>query len=122
MKMNYFVLGTNDREAANAFYDALFSETGFARAMETDRMTYWMHEGDAFAVAEPINGEPARHGNGTMAGFGLESSEQVDDLYKKALELGGTSEGTPGQRGPYYSCYVRDLDQNKLCFGHFTGM
>ena len=38
----------------------------------------------------------------------------------KVLELGGTSEGEVMQRGPYYSAYVRDLDGNKLCFGHMA--
>ena len=39
---------------------------------------------------------------------------------KKALELGATDEGEPGQRVPtFYGAYVRDLDGNKLTFCKF---
>jgi predicted lactoylglutathione lyase len=41
----------------------------------------------------------------------------VKRLQKKAIELGGCSEGEPNPRGPFFSAYVRDLDNNKLCFG-----
>lgn len=115
MQMNYFVAGTNNMAAATAFYDQLFGHVGIAQAMRTERMTYWLGDGFAFAVAEPFDGEPATHGNGTMIGFNVGSADQVDALYRKVLELGGSDEGKPGQRGPYYSAYVRDLDNNKIC-------
>ena len=51
-----------------------------------------------------------------MIGFSVGSTEEVKRLYKKAIELGGTSEGEPSQKGPRFSGYVRDLDKNKLCF------
>ena len=42
-------------------------------------------------------------------------------MYAKALELGGTDEGAPGERFPgFYAAYFRDLDGNKLnccCMG-----
>lgn len=117
MKMNYFVVGTNDRDAAAKFYDALFEGTGFAQAMATDRMTYWMSERAAFAVATPFDEEPATKGNGMMVGFDAGSNDEVERLHQKAIDLGGTCEGAPNLRGPYFSAYVRDLDQNKICFG-----
>lgn len=119
MKMNYFVLGTNDLEASTQFYDALFEETAFNQTLSTERMTFWQAEDkdSAFAVAIPFNQESATNGNGTMVGFSVASSDEVTRLYKKAIELGGTCEGEPNQRGPRYSAYVRDLDKNKLVFG-----
>jgi predicted lactoylglutathione lyase len=43
--------------------------------------------------------------------------EGVDKLYAKALSLGASDEGPPGERLPvFYGAYVRDLDGNKLCF------
>jgi predicted lactoylglutathione lyase len=43
------------------------------------------------------------------------SKEAVDRIYKKAIELGGTDEGAPGQRNPrFYGGYFRDPDGNKL--------
>ncbi|MCV6620538.1 MAG: VOC family protein [Cellvibrionaceae bacterium] len=118
MKMNYFVLGTNNMAAAIKFYDALFEPTDYKQTFATDRMTYWQGEdsGSAFAVAIPYNEEPATNGNGTMVGFSLDSSEEVSKLYHKALELGGRCEGEPNQRGPRFSAYVRDLDNNKIVF------
>ena len=39
---------------------------------------------------------------------------------EKAIELGATDEGEPGQRVPtFYGAYVRDLDGNKLTFCKF---
>ena len=118
MKMNYFVVGTNDLKAATQFYDSLFEQTEFNQVLTNERMTFWQGEDEdsAFAVAIPFNEEPANNGNGTMIGFGVESTEEVKRLYNKAIELGGTCEGEPNQRGPRFSAYVRDLDKNKIAF------
>ena len=116
MKMNYFVVGTNNMDAAIQFYDGLFDQAGFQKLIPADRMTYWLGQDFAFAVAVPFNEEAATNGNGTMVGFSVGSVEEVQRLYHKALELGGYCEGEPGQRGPRYSAYVRDLDNNKICF------
>ena len=60
-------------------------------------------------------------GNGSMVAFQVDKPEQVDALYKKALSLGATDEGPPGDRGGnYYGAYFRDLDGNKLNFHCFT--
>jgi len=116
MKINYFVLGTNNMDAAIQFYDALFADTGINRTLQTGRMTYWQSEDFAFALAIPFDQQAATHGNGTMLGFNVESVEEVNRLHEKALGLGGSCEGEPNQRGPMYSAYVRDLDGNKLNF------
>lgn len=118
MKMNYFVFGTNNMDASVRFYDALFEGTALSQTFATDRMTFW--QGDdkdsAFAIATPFDNEPATNGNGTMVGFNVGSAEEVKRLHQKAIDLGGRCEGEPGQRGPRFSAYVRDLDQNKIAF------
>lgn len=116
MKMNYFVVGTNDMDASKAFYDALFAQSGLQGASPSDRMTYWLGEDFAFATAIPFDTKPATNGNGTMVGFCVGASEDVKRMHALAIELGGTCEGAPNQRGPKFSAYVRDLDGNKLCF------
>ncbi len=116
MKLDYCVLGTNNIEASIQFYDSLFENTELKQVLSTDRMTFWQCEDFAFAVAKPFDGEPATNGNGTMIGFNVGSAEEVTRLYHKALELGGSCEGEPGQRGPKFSAYARDLDKNKLVF------
>jgi len=51
-----------------------------------------------------------------MFAFRLDTPSEVDAFYTKALALGGTCEGAPGERGPkMYFSYFRDLDGNKLC-------
>ena len=46
---------------------------------------------------------------------------QVDALYARALELGGTDERPPGERFPgFYAAYFRDLDGNKLNISHMV--
>lgn len=118
MKMNYSVLGTNNLEASTKFYDSLFEQSELNQVFSTERMTFWQVNGEdfAFAIAKPFNEERASHGNGTMTGFSVDSIEEVIRLYKKAIELGGTCEGEPNQRGPKFSAYGRDMDQNKLVF------
>lgn len=115
MKMNYFVVGTNDMAAARGFYDGLFASAGIEGVPVSDRMTYWLGADFAFAAAIPFDEQPASIGNGTMVGFCVGDSGDVTRLHARALELGGTCEGAPGQRGPKFSAYLRDLDGNKLC-------
>lgn len=116
MKMNYFVVGTNDLDASKTFYTSLFAQCGVQCVSPTDRMTYWLGQDFAFATAIPFDTEPASVGNGTMVGFCVGTDEDVNRMHSLAIELGGTCEGAPGQRGPRFSAYVRDLDGNKLCF------
>ena len=116
MDMKYFVFGTNDKEASIRFYDELFAGSGFSKIHSEGRMAFWAKGDSVFAVAEPIDGEPATNGNGTMLGFSLDSADEVKRIYQKALELGGTDEGEPRERNGRFSAYVRDLDKNKICF------
>ena len=102
-------------ESAVKFYDSLFEQTDLKQIFTNERMTYWQCDDFTFAIAEPFNKEPATNGNGTMIGLNVGSIDEVKRLYKKAIELGGTCEGEPSERGPYFSAYVRDLDKNKFC-------
>jgi len=120
MKMDYLVLGTNNMDASINFYDTLFEQETFAQVFKTERMTFWQGDGFTFATAIPFDGEAATNGNGTMVGFTLGSADDVKRLYHRAIELGGTCEGKPNQRGPRFSAYVRDLDKNKIAFSSET--
>ena len=103
-------------EEAIKFYDSLFEQTELKQVLSTDRMTFWQCEDFAIAIAKPFDGEPASNGNGTMIGLNVGSTEEVKRLHSRAIELGGTCEGEPSQRGPKFSAYVRDLDKNKVVF------
>lgn len=114
----YVTLGTNDLDRAAAFYDAVLAELGAKRFMEEpDYFIAWGNskDGAGLGITNPFNKEKASVGNGVMAALNATSREQVDRVYAKAIELGGTDEGAPGQRYPgFYVGYFRDLDGNKL--------
>ena len=117
--IGYTTLGTNDLPRAAAFYDELFALLGIKRLMEFESGYAWgrsisMSE-PGFGVMKPFNKEPATVGNGVMVALLADSKATVDALHAKALALGGSCEGQPGQRGDgFYAAYFRDLDGNKL--------
>ncbi len=116
--IGYITLGTNNLQRAAEYYDALMSLLGAARFMEDENFIAWSKSPDSpgFAVTKPFNGEPASVGNGTMIALQVENETQVNIVYNKAIELGGSDEGKPGPRfgGGFYCGYFRDLDGNKL--------
>ena len=115
--IGYSMVGTNDLEKAKAFYGALLGEMGAKVLMDVGRGAFYgVGMGKPMlGVAIPFNKEAATIGNGTMVALHAETREQVDAVYAKALELGGTDEGAPGERFPgFYAGYFRDLDGNKL--------
>ncbi|MEM9254148.1 MAG: VOC family protein [Pseudomonadota bacterium] len=121
--LGYVTLGTNDRARAIAFYDALLGTLGHGRIFEDDALVLWgtSFESPAVGVTPPFDGKPATVGNGVMVAMQMPDREAVDAFYQKALELGGTDEGAPGQRiEGFYAGYFRDPDGNKLnafCLG-----
>ncbi len=115
--IGYVTLGTNDIEKSCAFYDELLSGIGCARVLEDDSFVAWGTSLDepCLSVIKPHDGNAATVGNGVMVALRMESSDLVDEFYKRAIELGATDEGAPGQRGEgFYAGYFRDLDGNKL--------
>jgi len=118
--IGYVTLGTNDLERGAKFYDELLAEMGAGRFMEMETLIAWATspDGPGIAIAKPFDGNPATVGNGVMVGIMVDSTDKVDKLHAKALELGGADEGAPGPRGEggFYAGYFRDLDGNKLNF------
>jgi len=117
--IGYVTLGTNDLARAAKFYDALLGEIGAKRIMEFEKFIAWgtsMKE-PGLGLTYPYDGNKATVGNGVMVALVVDSTDKVDRLYAKALELGGTDEGPAGPRGEgFYAGYFRDLDGNKLNF------
>ncbi len=116
--ISHFNLGTNDLARAEQFYNELLSIFNAQQAYKAERtVLYALGEGSAkLAINKPFNGEPATVGNGSMVAFSASGPEQVKAFHSKALALGATSDGEPGERmsGHLYAAYVRDLDGNKL--------
>ncbi|MEM9085062.1 MAG: VOC family protein [Pseudomonadota bacterium] len=115
----YVMVGTNDKARAAEFYDVLMGELGYKRIIDMFHIVGWGSQMGKpwFAVCTPLDRNEATLGNGTMVALAVDSEADVDRLYAKALELGGTCEGKPGMRpAGFYCAYFRDLDGNKFNF------
>ncbi len=117
--IGYVTVGTNDMEKSAKYYDELLAGIGAKRFMEMETFIAWSNDPAAcgFSITKPFDGSPATVGNGVMIALAVDSTDKVDALYAKAIELGGTDEGAPGARSDnFYAGYFRDLDGNKLNF------
>lgn len=117
-KVSYYTVGSNKLEEAKVFYDALLGSIGMTPMFEhpSGGRLYRGKGMGLFGVLGPYDGNPACVGNGSMGGFSFDTVEEVAAFHAKALELGGTDDGPPGERMPgVYFAYFRDLDGNKLC-------
>ena len=118
------MLGSDDIEKSEKFYDALIGSIGGKPAQrdQKGRLIY-AHDGGVLMVSKPIDGAPACGANGGTLGFRVSSPEQARAWHKAGVEHGGTTcEDPPGERqdasGPVYLAYLRDPDGNKLCAVH----
>ncbi|HEX8613733.1 MAG TPA: VOC family protein [Telluria sp.] len=122
---NHIMVGSNDIERSKRFYDAVLGVLGAGEPLRNvapsgHTRLFYRHDGNAFCVSEPINGEPATCANGATIGFKCNSPEQVQQFHDVAVAHGGVScEEPPGLRegslGALHLSYVRDPDGNKLC-------
>lgn len=114
--LGYITIGTNDLDRALGFHDQVFGVLGGKRMMQTGKGWIYGVDRPAIGITAPYDGAPATVGNGNMAALAAPDRATVDAVYAKALELGGTCEGAPGERMPgFYGAYFRDLDGNKFC-------
>ena len=117
----YATLGTNDFEKSKAYYTELLEPLGAKMVMDNGRMAMFScgRGQPMLGICTPFDEKVAKPGNGTMLALVAASREQVDALYDRALALGGTDEGAPGERtASFYGGYFRDLDGNKAVFCH----
>jgi predicted lactoylglutathione lyase len=118
--IGYTTLGVSDMDAAKTFYSELFADQGAKIVTDMGRIAFiGCARGEPMlALCKPYDGGDANAGNGTMVAFTAASKEAVDATYAKAIALGATCDGAPGQRIPdrFYGAYVRDADNNKICF------
>ena len=116
----YTTLGVSDFERANAFYASLLSIIDIGHVMGNERIALYGTDvqNPMLAICIPYDEKVASVGNGTMVAIRAGSRAACDELYAKAIALGATCDGPPGERVPdfFYGAYVRDLEGNKLCF------
>ena len=117
--LGYVTVGVSDMERACDFYDALLEELGGKQLFGQDRIKFYGTgpSSPMLAICIPYDQNDPAPGNGNMIAIAGGSREGVDKLYQKAMQLGASDDGEPGERLPvFYGAYVRDLDGNKLCF------
>ncbi|WP_309662997.1 VOC family protein [Sphingomonas sp.] len=120
---SHIMVGSNDIEKSQGFYDAVFAAIGAKPGRRDDKGVNYAHQGALLMVRPPLNGQAATNANGATVGFTIDSPEQVDAWHAAGVSAGGTSvEDPPGIRqgtfGPLYLAYLRDPDGNKLCALH----
>lgn len=119
----HIVIGADDIEAAQQFYDATLAPLGIARAVIDGKgRLFYRNGGTNFIVCKPLDGEPATYANGGTLGFRAPSIEAVKAWHAAGLKQGGTAcEDPPGPRispstgKELYLAYLRDPTGHKLC-------
>jgi catechol 2,3-dioxygenase-like lactoylglutathione lyase family enzyme len=116
--ISHVSLGTNRFEAARAFYERVLGLLGCRILVEHDGAVGFGKAYPEFWINTPYDGRKAQVGNGVHVGFLAASKAEVDAFYREALAAGGSGDGEPGNRieygEPYYGCFIRDLDGNKI--------
>lgn len=116
--ISYATIGSNDLGKSVPFYAELLGTQGVTKLFDHPRGgAMFGKDGKlVLGVLTPFDRGEAIAGNGTMIALGFATPAEVDAFHAKAVALGATDEGAPGQRGPgFYMAYFRDLDGNKLC-------
>ena len=116
--LSYATVGSNQMEKSIPFYTELLATEGVTKLFDHPRggALFAKNGKLVFGVLTPYDKNPASVGNGSMISFDMPTRAAVDAFYAKAMALGGTDEGAPGERGPgFYMAYFRDLDGNKFC-------
>ncbi|MGE4429786.1 MAG: VOC family protein [Sphingobium sp.] len=116
--LSYATIGTNDLEKSEPFFTELLGTQGVAKLMDHPRggVLFGKDGKLVLGLLVPFDRKEATVGNGGMIAFDMPSREAVDAFHAKALALGASDEGAPGERGPgFYMSYFRDLDGNKFC-------
>jgi predicted lactoylglutathione lyase len=121
--LSYATIGVTDLEKSEAFYNELLTPIGAKTLMKMERIIFIgkSMEEPMLAICIPYNEKVQNSGNGNMLAIAPGSKAKCEEMYHRAIALGGTCDGEPGQRVPdvFYGAYFRDLDGNKIAFNHF---
>ena len=96
---SHIVLGTNDLDAAIAFYDQVMATVGYARLDTGDTYAGYGKAADIGSgqnclwINMTLDGEPATSGNGTNIALLAEDRQSVNAFHAAAIEHGGARRG-----------------------------
>ena len=116
--VSHVSIGTNQFEKARAFYVSVLGALEISIVMEHPGAVAFGHNEPEFWIQIPHDGERASVGNGFHIGFIARTKDEVHAFYEVAIVAGASCDGPPGPRPhygePYYGCFLRDLDGNKI--------
>ncbi|MDA9608796.1 VOC family protein [SAR86 cluster bacterium] len=122
---SHIMIGANDIEKSKIFYDEILGVLGCKPGRFFPNLTgqtryFYFHNNMTFCISEPIDDEPATHGNGTTIGFSVKDPDEGNAWHAAGIKNGGTTcESPPGIREgdgyKMYLAYLRDPSGNKLC-------
>ena len=112
----YALVGVSDLKNARKFYDAVLGGLEmrpiFHRASQ---IIYGKTNPEFFISTKTADKKPLNVGNAMTVGFWASSAAEVDKVYALALGAGGQSIEKPHQESEFlYTCYIQDLDGNRL--------
>lgn len=116
--LSHISLGTNNFARAREFYTRVLAVLGCRLIMEHPGAAAFGTVYPEFWISTPHDGHAATTGNGVHVGFTARTRAEVDAFFAEAIAAGAMADGDPGHRHeygePYYGCFVRDLDGNKI--------
>jgi catechol 2,3-dioxygenase-like lactoylglutathione lyase family enzyme len=118
MTIHHVSLGTNDLQRARAFYDPVMAAIGLRFIKQSERIIAYGLTEVLFSLERPVDGQPAKPGNGSHVAFHAGHRKNVHAFYEAGLANGGKDDGGPGIRKDYdphyYAAFLRDPDGNKI--------
>ncbi|MEM7056642.1 MAG: VOC family protein [Pseudomonadota bacterium] len=117
--LSHVSVGTNDMARATAFYDAVMATLGCHQILNLGTAAAYGREFPVFWVNVPLDEtKPANPGNGIHIAFTAKDQDQVKAFWQAGIDAGAEEDGAPGPRpeygAPYYGCFLRDPDGNKI--------
>ncbi len=115
--IGYATIGASDLAKSVAFYQDVLGPLGPQMMDFSDRMKVITGgNGAMLGICTPYDEKDPAPGNGNMIAIAANDRDQVQAMYDKAISLGATDEGAPGERAPtFFGAYFRDFDGNKVC-------
>lgn len=116
--IDHVSIAVSDLAASAAFYEDVLAPLGLKRLTERDNTVgfgkkypeFWLNARPGMAMAPDDTG--------SHVCLRAPSKEAVHAFHKKAIALGGLSDGEPGDRpaarSSYFGAFIRDPDGNKI--------
>lgn len=112
----YAQVGVSDLKKSRKFYDTVLGGLEMKPIFHRPAQVIYGKTNPEFFISTKTSDKKSLSiGNAVTVGFWAASAAEVDKVYALALEAGGQSIEKPHQSSEFlYTCYVQDLDGNRL--------